>query len=206
MTTINSQQVTALILAGGMGKRMGGQDKGQVQFLDQPLIHYVIEAIRPQVATILISANRNQELYAKFGYPVIRDLLQDYQGPLAGFSAGLRTATTSHIVTLPCDGPLLPADLVVRLISALNTTQAEISVAHDGTRLQPVYAVIPVRLLNSLEKFLASGQRKIDFWYAEHTTALADFSDVPQTFFNINTPDDRLQLEQMYNASRSEEP
>ena len=195
MTTITSKQVTAVILAGGMGRRMGGQDKGQVKLNDQPLIEYVIEAIRPQVATILINANRHHDFYAQYGYPVLNDQLQDYQGPLAGFSAGMHAATTSHIVTVPCDGPLLAPDLVERLITALHNNNAELAVAHDGQRLQPVYALIPVSLLTSLDAFLASGERKIDRWYTQHKMARADFSDAAQTFLNVNTPEDRQRLE-----------
>lgn len=195
MTTLSAKDVTAVILAGGMGSRMGGQDKGQIQLNGQPLIEYVIEAIRPQVATILINANRHHAFYAEYGYPVLRDELKDYQGPLAGFATGMRTATTSHIITVPCDGPLLAPDLVQRLIAALEHKNAELAVAHDGHRLQPVYALIPVSLLTSLDEFLASGQRKIDRWYVQHAMAMADFSDAAQTFLNVNTPEDRQRLE-----------
>ena len=195
MTAITQKQVTAVILAGGMGRRMGGQDKGQIKLNDQPLIEYVIEAIRPQVATILINANRHHDFYAQYGYPVLSDRLQDYQGPLAGFSTGMHAATTSYIVTVPCDGPLLAPDLVERLITALQDKNAELAVAHDGHRLQPVYALIPVSLLTSLDAFLVSGERKIDRWYAQHVMAMADFSDAAQTFLNVNTPEDRQRLE-----------
>ena len=195
MTVINSQDVTAVILAGGMGKRMGGLDKGQVTLNGQPLIKYIIEAIRPQVGTVLINANRNHDLYSRFGYPVLSDQLQDYQGPLAGFAVGMQTATTSHIVTVPCDGPFLAPVLVNRLLNALLSDTADLSVAHDGTRLQPMHALIPVNLRHSLDDFLARGERKISCWYAEHKIALADFSDLPQTFININTPEDQHRLE-----------
>jgi molybdenum cofactor guanylyltransferase len=195
MTAISANQVTGVILAGGMGRRMGGQDKGQIKLNDQPLIEYVIEAIRPQVATILINANRHHEFYAQYGYPVLSDQLEDYQGPLAGFSSGMHAAATAYIVTVPCDGPLLAPDLVKRLIAALQEKKADLAVAHDGQRLQPVYALIPVNLVTSLDAFLASGQRKIDRWYVQHAMAIADFSDIAQTFLNVNTPEDRQRLE-----------
>ena len=195
MKSITPDQVTAVILAGGMGRRMGGKDKGQVNLNGQPLIEFVLTAIQPQVKTIIINANRNQENYARYGYPVLSDQLQDYQGPLAGFAAGLQAANTHYIVTVPCDGPMLSPDLVTRLLRALNQDEAELAVAHDGQRLQPVYALIPVTLLGSLDVFLNSGQRKIDRWYAQHHMALADFSNTPDTFFNINTPEDRHHLE-----------
>ena len=178
---------------------MDGKDKGLVELANRPLIEYVIDAIKPQVETIMLNANRNQEQYLRYGYPVVSDTLIDYQGPLAGFICAMKRSTTSHIVTLPCDGPFVPGDLVVRLISSLNDNSAEIAVAHDGERMQPVYSLIPVALSDSLDAFLESGERKIDLWYKQHRVALADFSDCPETFRNINTSEqrDRLQNEGM---------
>jgi len=192
---ITREQITAVILAGGMGKRMGGQDKGQIHLQGHPLIEFVLDAIRSQVKTVLINANRHQQEYARYGYPVIADHLEGYQGPLAGFAAGLSASSTPYIVTVPCDGPSLAPDLVARLISAINRETADIAVAHDGKRLQPVYALLPTHLLPSLEDFLASGDRKIDRWYSQHHMALADFSDTPQVFTNINTPEDRHRIQ-----------
>ena len=196
---LNKHNVTAVILAGGKGRRMDGKDKGLVELANRPLIEYVIDAIKPQVETIILNANRNQEQYSRYGYPVVSDALVDYQGPLAGFICALKSSTTSHIVTLPCDGPFLPDDLVERLIFSLINNNAEIAVAHDGDRMQPVYSLIPVTLSNSLNAFLDSGERKIDLWYKQHRIALADFSDCPETFRNINTAEqrDRLQNEGM---------
>lgn len=196
MTNITHAQVTAVILAGGMGKRMGGRDKGQLELHGHPLIEFILDAIRPQVNTILINANRHQQEYARYAYPVLSDRQRDYQGPLAGFDVGLSASTTPYIVTLPCDGPLVAPDLVTRLLKAIHQDGADIAVAHDGERLQPVYALLPKRLLPDLENFLARGERKIDRWYAQHRMALADFSDTPQMFININTPEDRLLLQQ----------
>lgn len=195
MNILNKHNVTAVILAGGKGRRMQGKDKGLVELENHPLIEYVIDAIETQVETIIVNANRNQQQYADYGYPVISDALNNYQGPLAGFYSALKNTTTSHIVTLPCDGPLLPDDLVERLMSALTRNHAEIAVAHDGERMQPVYALIPTTLISSLNAFLDSGERKIDLWYKQHQIALADFSDCPETFRNINTTEQRDQLQ-----------
>lgn len=204
MDILGKHNVTAAILAGGKGRRMDGNDKGLVELENRPLIEYVIDAIEPQAETIILNANRNQEHYSKYGYPVISDILDGYQGPLAGFYSALKHATTSYIVTLPCDGPLLPSDLVERLILALNNEmenneKAEIAVAHDGDRMQPVYSLIPTALTASLNRFLDAGERKIDTWYKQHRIAFADFSDCPQTFRNINTAEqrDRLQKENL---------
>jgi molybdenum cofactor guanylyltransferase len=196
MNRLNKHDVTAVILAGGKGRRMDGQDKGLVELASRPLIEYVIAAIKPQVESIIINANRNQLLYSRYGYPVIADELDDYQGPLAGFYSAMRIAAGSHIVTMPCDGPLLPGDLVERLIAALHVEKAEIAVAHDGERMQPVYSLIPVALMNSLDRFLGTRERKVDLWYKQHRVALADFSDCPETFRNINTAEQRNKLQE----------
>ena len=195
MNTLSKQDVTAAILTGGKGRRMQGKDKGLVELADRPLIEYVIAAIKPQVNTIIINANRNQLHYARYAYPVFADNLENYQGPLAGFISVMKKATTSHLVTLPCDGPLIAADFVERLIAALKKDKAEIAVAHDGERLQPVHALIPITLSASLDDFLDSGERKIDLWYKQHKVALADFSDCAETFRNINTTNERDDLQ-----------
>jgi len=195
MNRLNKHDVTAVILAGGRGRRMEGKDKGLVELAKRPLIEYVIRAIAPQVETIVVNANRNQQQYSLYGYPVITDALEDFQGPLAGFYSAMKSTTSSHIVTMPCDGPLLPDDLVSRLIAALQDEDADIAVAHDGERMQPVYSLIPVALTASLHNFLDSGERKIDLWYKQHRVALADFSDCPETFRNINTAEQRDELQ-----------
>jgi molybdenum cofactor guanylyltransferase len=188
--------ITGVILAGGMGRRMGGQDKGLVPFSGRPLIEWVIDALAPQVRTLLVNANRSREAYALYGFPVIADEIEGFQGPLAGFASAMATAATPWIVTTPCDGPFLASDLVERLCSALVREQAEIAVASDGERMQPVYALLPVSLAPSLHAFLSAGERKIDRWYARHRVALADFSDRPASFANVNSQTDSDHLQQ----------
>lgn len=199
MSQLSKNNITAVILAGGKGRRLGGQDKGLVNYKDKPLIEHVIERIQPQVKTILVNANRNQETYARYGFPVINDELSNFQGPLAGFATAMKVATSSHIITLPCDGPLLPKDLVSRMLDTLeNATSTEsdtLAVAHNGDRLQPVYALIPVSLIDSLEKFLEEGNRKIDLWYDRHSMQITDFADQASAFDNINTEEQRKSLE-----------
>lgn len=192
--SLSKGEITAVILAGGRGRRMGGMDKGLVDLSGQTLIEYVLEAITPQVSMVLINANRNLDRYRRFGYPVLSDDLDDYQGPLAGFHAALHLLSTPYMITLPCDGPLLPTDYVERMHNALEINKAELAVAHDGIRLQPVYALIPRTLTTSLTQYLAGGGRKIDRWYGQHQMALADFTDSADTFRNINTLEERDQL------------
>lgn len=187
---IERQEITALILAGGKSRRMGGRDKGLLPFGDGLLAGHVLDAIRPQVGAVLISANRHREEYAQFGAPVLADPLDDFQGPLAGFLAGLRHMQTEYLLTLPCDGPVIVEDLAQRLAAGLSGSDADIAVAHDGNRLQPVYALLSRRVLPDLVLALGEGERKIDRWYARNRWVKVDFSDVPQQFSNINTPED----------------
>ncbi len=187
---INESNITAVILAGGQGRRLGGQDKGLVEYQGKTLIQHVLDKITPQVETVIINANRNQDQYTNLGFPVISDELSDFQGPLAGFAIAMQNSNTDFILTMPCDGPSLSNDYVKRLVEAaidFNT----IVVAHDGERLQPVHALIPTSLIDSLLIFLESGDRKIDRWYSQHNMVTVDFSDKPNIFFNVNTEEQR---------------
>jgi len=107
-----AHSVSAMILAGGRATRMGGQDKGLIPLAGQPMIQHVINSIAPQVDHLAINANRNQADYAALGYPVIGDNISGYQGPLAGMAAGLAWSPSERLLMLPCDGPLVPNDLV----------------------------------------------------------------------------------------------
>ncbi len=189
------QDVTGVILSGGMGRRMGGQDKGLLPIDGNVLVSHIINTISPQVSSLLINANRNLDNYRGFGHPVVQDMLGEYFGPLVGIASAMQVSETPYLLSVPCDSPLLPADLASRLYQALKKTDADISVAHDGTRLQPVFAMLKRALLPDLLDYLENGGRKIDTWYGEHSLVLVDFSDRPEAFLNINTPEELSQLE-----------
>jgi molybdopterin-guanine dinucleotide biosynthesis protein A len=189
------EDVTGVVLAGGRATRMGGVDKGLVPVNGQPMIQWVIGVLRPQVAELIVNANRNLERYRDFGYPVIDDGDREFRGPLAGIASGLRAAETRYVAFAPCDSPLVCGDLVTRLRAALSRENKRIAVAHDGERLQPVFALLERGLLDDLMRYLDNGGRKIDRWYAEHGYAQADFSDVADSFANINAPDEKRALE-----------
>lgn len=191
---LSIKDLSGLILAGGRASRMGGCDKGLVLLAGKPMIKYIVELLQPQVQEILISANRNQQEYSKLG-TVVPDAHPGFMGPLAGMHSGMAAASTQAILTVPCDAPLLPKDFVARMLSGLNQSAAELAVAHDGQRLQPVFTLIPNDLLDSIAGFLATGERKIDRWFAQHKVATIDFSDCPDAFININTDHERLALE-----------
>lgn len=198
---ITKDDITGLILAGGRGSRMGGVDKGLQNHLGMPLALHALLRLGPQVGHMMINANRNLGAYESFGVPVWPDALPDYPGPLAGFLAGLEHCETPWLVTVPCDTPDFPTDLVERLAAAAAEHDAEIAMAAtlgpEGTQVQPVFCLLRSELLESLVRFTQSGQRKIDRWTAQHRCVEVPFAD-EAAFFNANTPDDLQQLQRTH--------
>ena len=188
------KDVTGLVLAGGMGRRMDSRDKGLIAFRGKPMVAHVIERLAPQVDCLIINANRNLDQYGGLGYPVVSDEVSGYAGPLAGLHAGLRACTTPLIVTAPCDSPFLPTDLVARLHAALEENIAELAVAKTGNQAHPVFTLCSTTLLPSLTAFLESGGRKIDAWYSAHHVVEVQFED-ETAFANINTIDELQHLQ-----------
>ena len=187
--------ITGLVLAGGLARRMGGMDKGLIELAGRPMVEHVLDALRPQVGSLLINANRNTERYAAYGHPVVSDTLQGFMGPLAGVLAALQRLTTEFLVTVPCDAPLVAPDLVGRLYEACVANDADVAVATDGRRQQPVFLLLRAGTAPSLEAYLAGGGRKIDTWFARLRIAEADLGDALDTFVNVNDPDERQRLE-----------
>nr|VFK58722.1 MAG: molybdopterin-guanine dinucleotide biosynthesis protein A [Candidatus Kentron sp. TC] len=178
---------------------MGGQDKGLIDLAHKAMIEHVMMILRPQVGALIISANRNSEIYERFGYAVIPDVMEGYFGPLAGMASSMQYTKMPYIAVTPCDSPLIPSNLVERLYMAMDRTDADISVAHDGRRIQPVFTLLKSSLWESIISFLEAGDRKLVRWYAGHKTTLADFSDKPERFLSVNTPEDRAALEKKFN-------
>ena len=185
-----ANNITALVLAGGRARRMGGQDKGLIMLGDKTMVQHVCDAIAPQCQRLLVNANRNHEQYAATGYQVIGDPLTDFQGPLAGMLAGLQNINTEWLITIPTDGPFVSPQYSDRMLNAIANTDTKAAVAFAEERLQPVYALLHHSLATSLQQYLENGDRKIDQWYAAIGFIQVDFSDSPRMFFNINSPDD----------------
>lgn len=180
--------VTGVILAGGLGRRMGGLDKGLQLFRGKPMALWAIERLAPQVGELLVNCNQNAEAYARFGHRLVPDDIQGFAGPLAGLHAGVRAARHPLVVTAPCDSPFLPMDLVSRLRDALR--ENDVAVAKTGEQPHPVFALVRRSVLETLEAFLASGGRKMDAWYANLGVVEVSFDDKPEAFRNINTLDE----------------
>lgn len=188
-------EVTGVVLAGGQGSRMGGVDKGLQPFRGKPMVAHVIERLAPQVGELLINANRNPEAYARFGHRVVADEIEGFAGPLAGFERGLAHARGNLVMTVPCDSPFLPLDLVERLRSALERETAQLAVAKTGDQAHPVFSLMRRDVHSSLRDFLASGQRKIDKWYGALRVVEVSFDDEADAFLNINTREELASLE-----------
>jgi molybdenum cofactor guanylyltransferase len=199
--TIDPQHITGLVLAGGRGSRMGGVDKGLQNFQGMPLALHAVMRLGPQVGALMVNANRNLAAYESMGVPVWPDATTEFPGPLAGFLVGLERCETPYLVTVPCDSPQFPLDLVARLAAALVAEGADLAIAvtreADGMlQTHPVFCLLKSELMESLVAFMAGGHRRIDRWTAQHPCAHVVFDregDVAG-FFNANTLDELRSL------------
>ncbi len=188
MGDVKGSGVTGIVLAGGQGRRMGGVDKGLVLLRGRPMVAAVLERLAPQVGEILINANQNLDAYGRFGHRVVPDAIGGFAGPLAGLHAGLGEAKSELAVTVPCDSPFLPLNLVLKLENALQ--ENDLAVAKTGDQAHPVFALVRVAVRDHLAQFLSSGGRKIDAWYATLKVVEVSFDDEAEAFRNINTRDE----------------
>ena len=201
---INTHDITGLILAGGLGTRMGQRDKGMLPLHGQPLARHVLQRLAPQVGQLAISANEHAGDYARFGLPVWQDVLPGHAGPLAGLHSGMRHAATPYLLTVPCDSPLLPPDLAARLAAGLMENDADLAIAvteeldpATGSavrRPHPVFCLVKTSALSQLDAYLAAGERRMRTWHGPLKLAEVLFDD-GAAFGNINTPDELAALQ-----------
>lgn len=194
MPDVSLESLSGAVLAGGEGRRMGGVDKGLVDLRGRPLVAWTLDALRPQVATVLINANRSLDQYREFGWPVVVDAGDGFRGPLAGMLAVLTAARTEFVLTVPCDAPLVPPDLSLRLGKALIDADAEISVAVAGAHVQPLHALMRRSVRHGLAEAIAAGARGVMQWQATLSCVQVACDDVADAFFNINTSGQRDEL------------
>lgn len=182
--------LTAVVLCGGAGERLQGADKPLRPLLGRPLLERTLDALRPQVAQIVLVANRTRQQYASYGATVVDDGALRGRGPLAGIAAGMAAATTEWVLSLPGDAPLLPPDLAARLLRAREREQAELAIVHDGRGRQPLCSLLPRRLLPELLAFLDSGDSTPRHWHGRYRCAEADCSDWPPWAWSLNTAEE----------------
>ena len=174
---------------------MGGQDKGLVDYNSRAMIEYALEALSPVVKEVYINANRHLEQYRQFGYAVISDQTETFDGPLAGVLSAMLQSDAEILLVIPCDSPLVQSSHLQKMLESRNNADADIAVAFDGKRLHPVFLALKRSLAPSLQEFLSSGQRKIDLWLEQHHVIRVDFSETPQIFLNVNTLEELSDLE-----------
>lgn len=181
--------IAAVILAGGQGSRMGGEDKGLVPFRQDPMISWTLERVQSQVDELMISCNRNRETYDRFGVVTVTDDTQGFVGPLAGVQAAMNhlDGRHSHLLVLPCDTPLIREELLGLLIDKAKQQPDAITLLHADGRPQFLHAVIPVQYHANLNATLASGQRAVFKWYKQFPIQSVDVESHAQCLVNMNT-------------------
>jgi molybdopterin-guanine dinucleotide biosynthesis protein A len=197
-----NERITGVVLAGGQSRRMGGEDKGLQLLNGKPMVELVLARLAPQVDTILISANQNLERYGKFGAPVVPDLISGFAGPLAGLHAALASANSPLLLSVPCDSPFFPMDLVQRMVSALDAENADIAIPRAGNRLHRAFSLLKAGLFPGLEAFLASGGRKVGLWQSTLNYVEVVFDDEAEGFANVNTLDELHSLQNQVSGAK----
>lgn len=193
---VNLNDITAILLAGGQGSRLGNRDKGLILCQGEPLIQRHIRLLTPQVGTFIISANRNIDSYSALGYPVILDNLTDFQGPLAGIAACLAHCQTPYALTLPCDCLGAPSAYVQTMTEALSENhKSSMIAARRAQRLEPLHLFFATRLKDNMNSFLAMGGRKAHDWVTQQNPVYVDFPENTPLFRNINTLSDLSEID-----------
>lgn len=202
-------KVAGVLLAGGLGRRMGGGDKCLRSLAGRPILGHVIERVRPQVGPLVLNANGEPGRFAEFGLPVAPDVVEGFAGPLAGILTGLEWMVEhapgcAWLASFATDAPFLPRDLVARLRSAIEDEGAELTCATSNGRAHPVFGLWPARLAGDLRAALVEeDMRKIDAWTARYRLATVAFPAEPiDPFFNANRPEDLAQAERLLAEGR----
>ena len=198
------ERIAGVLLAGGQARRMGGGDKCLVEVGGRTLLARIMERLRPQVGPMVLNANGDPARFESDGVPVANDVIEGFPGPLAGVLTGMEWARThvpdcTHVVTVPCDAPFVPRDLVARLVAAKDAVGADMTCATSGGRDHPVVGLWPVALAAELRRALVAEEvRKVDVWTARYSLARADFATDPvDPFFNVNAPEDVAAAERL---------
>ena len=204
-----TEHVVGVLLAGGRAKRMGGGDKGLRALGGRPIMDYIVERARPQVAALLINANGDPERFSGYGLPVIPDVIEDFAGPLAGVLTGMEWAAATApqcpwVATFACDAPFAPTDLVARFLAAVEDEGADMACAKSRGRAHPVFGLWPVALAGELRQaMIEEDMRKIDRWTARYNLIEVDFAaDPSDPFFNINAPENLAEAERLLSTER----
>jgi len=196
---MTKMDITAVILAGGKASRMEGLDKGLVKLANKALIEYVINTIQQHVDQILISANRNIDQYQQFGFPVISDDKNEYNGPLSGICEALKRCNSKYLLVLPCDCPFIEVDIIEKLYKSAEKNNSDVVLIHDGQFLQPLFSLISKNALPSLEECIAAKNFKVKQWMTEQKHSIIK-DNRTMMFFNINNKNDLESAEKLISS------
>ncbi|EPJ56274.1 MAG: hypothetical protein OFPI_00640 [Osedax symbiont Rs2] len=184
-------EFSAVVLAGGQGSRMGGLDKGIVQYRERKMIEWTLDVIKPLVSQLLISCNRNLSDYMPLADSVVCDRIAGSLGPLAGIHAAMESAASTTLLVLPCDTPLISGSIIERILQSAADNPDAIVVLAEDEFLHPLHAAIPVALKQSLEDYLIDGGRAVRKWYYQHNVVKLQVSAQESALLvNINTTEE----------------
>lgn len=196
----DSGPIAGVILAGGLARRMGDVatgDKAMLQLGGKPILEHVISRLRPQVDHVVINANGPSQRFARFDLPVVPDPVAGFAGPLAGILAGLEWACETEpkakwLVSVACDTPFFPENLVTRMLADTVARSADMACAASGGRHHPVFGLWPVSSTDDLRQAVTvEGIRKVDVFTNRYRLAVSQFANEPDDpFFNVNRPED----------------
>jgi molybdenum cofactor guanylyltransferase len=185
---MTTSSCSILLLAGGRGQRMGGQDKGLILWKQRPLIAYVHDTVKPLTDDLIISCNRNLERYQAFADQLVSDEQQDFPGPLAGVLAGLSVARHEWLLVLACDAPRIDRELIQTLLEGAESGSSPLMVRQEG-QWQPMFSLIPVALLPALRDSWDQGERSLLRALKAHDLRALDCAADDLRLTNFNTPD-----------------
>jgi len=187
MSVVICEEISGVILAGGLARRMGGIEKALVEFQGETLLSHVIKRVQPQVKTLYLNVNKKLEQYQEFNLPILEDEKKGFLGPLAGILTAFNKIETHYLLVVPCDAPFVSLNLAETLFKEMQYQNALGAVVHDGERLQPTFLLLHKQLRNDLEIYLQNGQRSIELWLERHLIAKVDFSSQTNDFISFNT-------------------
>lgn len=180
--------VDAAIIAGGLGTRLDGADKGLLEWGKQRFAEHIAQKLRPHTASLIINCNRNLPRYEVIADLIVQDEDKNFAGPLAGLLSVIKVSAADYVLTSPCDTPLIPNNYATKMLATLTQSPGRLIVAHDGSQIQPLHMLLPTQLEDSIRDYLHSGKRKLTSWIILQSPVFCDFAESASAFLNVNSP------------------